>query len=139
MLSPADMEGKASTARKADVTGKSQVMLVGFDWGTNKSCVQAVMAGAAGAATSVIVPTVVGYANDGIVDNLLPGNVRVLYGEEALKRRLHLRLVQPMRDGVIEDLAASKDFARHLVGQLNAPEGAELRAVIGLPRCGAHW
>lgn len=133
MLSPADMEGKASTARKADVTGKSQVMLVGFDWGTNKSCVQAVMAGAAGAATSVIVPTVVGYANDGIVDNLLPGNVRVLYGEEALKRRLHLRLVQPMRDGVIEDLAASKDFARHLVGQLNAPEGAELRAVIGLP------
>ncbi len=133
MLSPADMEGKASTARKTDVTGKSQVMLVGFDWGTNKSCVQAVMAGAAGAATSVIVPTVVGYANDGIVDNLLPGNVRVLYGEEALKRRLHLRLVQPMRDGVIEDLAASKDFARHLVGQLNAPEGAELRAVIGLP------
>lgn len=133
MLSPADMEGKASTARKADVTGKSQVMLVGFDWGTNKSCVQAVMAGAAGAATSVIVPTVVGYANDGIVDNLLPGNVRILYGEEALKRRLHLRLVQPMRDGVIEDLAASKDFARHLVGQLNAPEGAELRAVIGLP------
>lgn len=133
MLSPADMEGKASTARKVDVTGKSQVTLVGFDWGTNKSCVQAVMAGAAGAATSVIVPTVVGYANDGIVDNLLPGNVRVLYGEEALKRRLHLRLVQPMRDGVIEDLAASKDFARHLVGQLNVPEGAELRAVIGLP------
>jgi rod shape-determining protein MreB len=78
-------------------------------------------------------PTVVGYANDGIVENLLPGNARMLFGAEALKRRLHLRLVQPMRDGVIEDLSAARDFARHLRSLIDPPEGAELRAVIGLP------
>lgn len=112
---------------------KTQTMLVGFDWGTNKSCITASMAGANESHVDLTIPTVVGYANDGIVENLLPGNARTLFGEEALKYRLHLRLVQPMVDGVIDDLSASRDFAKHVRSQLQAPADAELRAVIGLP------
>jgi rod shape-determining protein MreB len=112
---------------------KTKTMLVGFDWGTNKSCLNASFAGSNENTISIVVPTVVGYANDGIVENLLPGNARVLFGEEALKHRLHLRLVQPMIDGVIDDLTASRDFAKHLRSQVDPSPETELRAVIGLP------
>ena len=111
---------------------KTRTLLVGFDWGTNKSCINASVSGEENE-TDLTVPTVVGYASDGIVENLLPGNAKMLFGEEALKHRLHLRLVQPMIDGVIHDLSASRDFARHIRGQINPPADAELRAVIGLP------
>ena len=111
---------------------KTRTLLVGFDWGTNKSCIHASVSGEE-SETDLTVPTVVGYASDGIVENLLPGNAKMLFGEEALKHRLHLRLVQPMIDGVIHDLSASRDFVRHIRSQINPPADAELRAVIGLP------
>ena len=57
----------------------------------------------------------------------------MFFGEQALKHRLHLRLVQPMINGVINDLSASRDFAKHLRSLIEPPAGAELRAVIGLP------
>lgn len=118
-----------------DTTTKSTrtVLLIGFDWGTNKSCMQAVQQGTNESKASFVVPTVVGYANDGIVENLLPGNAKVLFGEEAIRNRLHLRLVAPMTDGVIDDLSAAKDFAGHLKTLLAPGVDAELRAVIGLP------
>jgi actin-like ATPase involved in cell morphogenesis len=115
------------------ITAKTTVMIVGFDWGTNKSCIQASFADSNEPVVSQVVPTVVGYANEGIVENLLPGNAKVLFGAEAIKNRLHLRLVQPMTDGVIDDLSAARDFARHIRSLINPPEDAELRAVIGLP------
>jgi rod shape-determining protein MreB len=117
-----------------DVTGNPvTTVLIGFDWGTNKSCIKAALSGANDDSKDMIVPTVVGYAKEGIVQNLLPGNGQTFFGEEALKHRLHLRLVQPMIDGVIADLPASRDFAKHIRSVIAPPEGAELRAVIGLP------
>jgi rod shape-determining protein MreB len=114
-------------------TEEKSVLLVGFDWGTNKSCIHSAMAGAKDNAFHCIVPTVVGYAKEGILDDLLPGNAKVLFGSEALKHRLHLRLVQPMIDGVVFDLASARDFARHLRSLISIPEGTEIRAVIGVP------
>lgn len=111
---------------------KTATLLVGFDWGTNKSCVCTAQNGAE-EAKEFTIPTVVGYANEGIVENLLPGNARTLFGAEALKHRLHLRLVQPMVDGVIDDLSAARDFSKHVRAQLQPSPDAELRAVIGLP------
>lgn len=108
-------------------------LYVGFDWGTNKSCLKAGYAGNAGFAFEEIVPTVVGYAKEGIVDGLLPGNAQVLFGQQALKHRLHLNLVQPMVDGVVHSLPAARDFARHLRSLLATPTGTEIRAVIGVP------
>lgn len=108
-------------------------LLVGLDLGTNTSCIRAAYAGSNELVVSEIIPTVVGYAKEGIVANLLPGNAKVLYGHAAMKNRLYLRVVPPLRDGVIEDVAAAQDFARHLGQLLNAPPSTEVRAVIGVP------
>jgi rod shape-determining protein MreB len=112
---------------------KTSTVLVGFDWGTNKSCLYASQPGDDAQPKEITIPTVVGYANDNIVENLLPDNARVLFGAEALKYRLHMRIVQPMIDGVIDDLSAAKDFAKHIRSQMQPSDDAELRAVIGLP------
>jgi rod shape-determining protein MreB and related proteins len=117
----------------AQLPTQTATLFVGFDWGTNKSCLQASFAGSNELCLKQIIPTVVGYANEDIVENLLPDNRKMLFGSEALKHRLHLRLVQPMIDGVISDLGASRDFAKHLREAINAQPGTEVRGVIGLP------
>jgi rod shape-determining protein MreB and related proteins len=147
MRSSTLMPSVEPTDRKAAVNGRGitpamaeparrptavSTVLVGFDWGTNKSCIQVVKPGTEGIATTVV-PTVVGYAKDGIVDGILPGEGRTFFGEEALKYRMHLRLVQPMIDGVINDVAASRDFAQHIRSQIASETGTEIRAVIGMP------
>ena len=111
----------------------ASTILLGFDWGTNKSCIHASYAGTTEVLISAVIPTVVGYASEGIVDNLLPGNAKVLFGQEALKHRLHLRLVAPMVNGSLKDLPAARDFARHIRDLINPPAGTDIRAVIGIP------
>jgi rod shape-determining protein MreB and related proteins len=114
-------------------TDAKSVLLLGFDWGTNTSCIQGTLPGSTEPVVSELVPTVVGYAKDGIVIDLLPGNAKILYGQEALKHRLHLRLVAPMANGVLKDLGAARDFARHLRTLIKVTPGTEIRAVIGVP------
>ncbi len=112
---------------------RTDILLVGFDFGTTTSCLKATFAGSDELVVNEILPTIVGYVREGIVENLLPGNARLLFGAEAMKNRLYLRLVSPMADGVIADPQAAQDFARHLRQLLKSPQGAELRAVIGIP------
>ena len=72
---------KASDATEtSDPATTTASVLVGLDWGTNKSCIKAALPGADENALNLIVPTVVGYANEGIVENVLPGN-----GEHVLR------------------------------------------------------
>jgi rod shape-determining protein MreB len=122
-------DGETSTATATEKT----TLFLGFDWGTNKSCLKAAYSGQPGLAFDEIVPTIVGYAKDGIVEGLLPGNANVLYGQKALQHRLHLNLVQPMVDGVVKELPVARDFARHLRSLIGTPTGTEIRAVIGVP------
>ncbi|HTH49657.1 MAG TPA: rod shape-determining protein [Candidatus Limnocylindria bacterium] len=122
-----------STLAPAEKATEKSVLFLGFDWGTNKSCLKAGYAGKPETAIDQIVPTVVGYAKEGIVDGLLPDNATVLFGKQALQHRLHLNLVQPMVDGVVKDLASARDFAKHLRSLINVEEGTEIRAVIGVP------
>lgn len=119
----------AAIARKSD----RKVSLIGFDLGTNKSCILASPAGAADIALSKIVPTVVGYVKDGIVDGIIAGNASILYGEEALKNFLHVNLVAPLEHGVIAHPDAARDFFRHLRTLVDPSGASELRAVIGVP------
>ena len=114
-------------------TNGKAVLLVGFDWGTNMSCLQGGLRGASELTVNHQIPTVVGYVKDGIVPDLLPRNAQVMFGAEAVKYRLHLRLVQPMVHGVLNDLPASREFVRHLRSCISAPAGSEIRAVIGVP------
>ncbi|MHB1307872.1 MAG: rod shape-determining protein [Limisphaerales bacterium] len=109
------------------------ILLVGFDFGTNASCLRASFAGSTDLVVNEIVPTVVGYAKEGIVENLLPGNAQVLFGQLAVKNRMFLRMVTPMVDGVVEDMAAAQEFARYLRSLINVAGDVELRAVVGLP------
>ena len=112
---------------------RTDLLLVGLDFGTSVTCLKATYGGAGELVTNEIIPTVVGYAREGIVENLLPGNARVLYGQQALKHRVYLRMLAPLRNGVIEDLAAAQDFARYLRQILSPPPNVEVRAVVGVP------
>lgn len=109
------------------------VLLVGFDFGTNASCLKAAYTGTADLVVDELLPTVVGYAKDGIVENLLPGNAKILFGQTACANRVYLRMVSPMVNGVVEDLAAAVDFTRHLRTLIRVPGDLELRAVVGVP------
>lgn len=112
---------------------KSDIVLVGLDLGTSTSCIKAAFAGSPELITNEVIPTAVGYAREGIVEHLLPGNAKVLYGQQAMKYRVYLRMVSPLQNGVVEDLAAAQDFARHVRQLVNAPPNSEIRAVVGVP------
>ena len=116
-------------SRKVD----RKVLLAGFDLGTNKSCILAGPFTNNDIAISKIVPTVVGYVKDGIVDGIIAGNASILFGEDALKNFLHVNLVTPLGKGVVAHPQAARDFFRHMRGLVDAGGTAEIRAVIGVP------
>jgi rod shape-determining protein MreB and related proteins len=112
---------------------KSGILLIGLDLGTNKSCVLAGPTGSTDITVSKVLPSVVGYVKDGIVDGIITGNARILYGREALDQMLHVDLVAPLDEGVISRPEAARDFMLH-IRQLADPSGrAEIRAVVGVP------
>jgi rod shape-determining protein MreB and related proteins len=112
---------------------KAGVLLIGLDLGTNKSCVLAGPPGSTDITVSKVVPSVVGYVKDGIVDGIITGNARVLFGEEALRQMLHVDLVAPLAEGVIARQDSARDFMQH-IRLLADPTGkAEIRAVVGVP------
>jgi rod shape-determining protein MreB len=122
---PANSEG-----RSAD----TETLFVGLDWGTNTSCLMAAPSGSneSKVALTEQIPTVVGFAAENVLQRVLPGDAKVLFGQEALKHKLYLTIVRPMRGGVIHDLPSARLFAQHLRDRLNAGT-REVRAVIGMP------
>lgn len=110
-----------------------KTILLGLDLGTNKCCLIAGGADSNDIAVAKIVPSVVGYVKPGIVNGIIPGNADVIFGEEALKNRLHVNLVQPLADGVIANLDATRDLLRHMRRIIDAAGSSEIRAVIGVP------
>jgi rod shape-determining protein MreB len=122
----------ASSPARAAIT-KTKTILVGMDFGTNKSCILAGPAGGTDIAVSKVVSTCVGYVKDGIVDGIIAGNVPTLYGDEALQNMLHVKLVAPLEEGIIAHPAAARDFVQHLRTLADPSGTAEMRAVIGVP------
>lgn len=114
-------------------SAKSKTLLVGFDLGTNKSCVLAGAPNSTDITVSKVVPSVVGYVKDGIVDGIIAGNAQVVYGEDALRNMLHARIVAPLREGIIAEPDAARDFLRHMRSLVDPTGQAEIRAVIGVP------
>ena len=112
---------------------KTKTVLIGFDLGTNKSCLLAGAPGSNDILVSKIVPTVVGYVKDGIVDGIIAGNATVLFGDEALRNSLHVRLVAPLEQGVIAHADTARDFLRHIRALADPSGQAEIRAVVGVP------
>lgn len=119
----------APAARRSD----RKTILVGFDLGTNKCCVIAGSPNTNDIALGKIIPTVVGYVKPGVINGIIPGEADMLFGEEALKNRLHLNLVAPLADGVISHPEPARDFLRHARRIVDPAGTAEIRAVIGVP------
>jgi rod shape-determining protein MreB len=122
-----------TVTKSSGATQKTKTVLVGFDFGTNKSCVLAGAAGNTDIAVSKVVPTVVGYVKDGIVDGIVAGNRSILFGDDALQNMLHVRLVAPLVNGVIAHPDSARDFLRHMRSLADPSGTAEIRAVVGIP------
>lgn len=125
-----DRPAEAPPMRRA---GERKRILAGFDLGTNASCVVAGPAENRDITVSKVVPSVVGYAREGLVDGIIAGNATLLVGEEALNHRLQLRLVAPLEDGVIAHRDAARDLIQRIRAVIDPSGGAEIRVVIGVP------
>jgi rod shape-determining protein MreB and related proteins len=124
----------SSSARVLSSAGSTahDTLLIGLDWGTNVSSLHAAQAGSTELLTQELVPTLVGYVNDNVLEGIIPGNAKILFGKQAQKHRQHVRLVRPLRGGVIAEREAARDFVKHLRTRLPENTG-EMRAVIGMP------
>lgn len=111
----------------------TKTLLVGLDLGTNTTCIEYSNSTSTETELSELIPSLVGYARSGILPDVIPDNETTLFGTDALKYQLHLDLVQPLRDGIIEDMDAVRDYLVHLKAKTNSDENTEIRAVIGIP------
>ena len=75
----------------------------------------------------------VGYPEEGILAGILPGNSEMLHGHDAIANQLHLRLVNPLSDGVVQDLEATKSFLGYLRAQVDPEFKGDALCVIGIP------
>jgi rod shape-determining protein MreB len=113
--------------------GERRRMLVGFDLGTNASCVLAGPADGRDTTVSKVIPSVVGYAREGLVDGIIANNATTLIGEEALAHRLQLKVIAPLEDGIIAHVEPARDFIQRIRTVVDPTNTAEIRAVIGVP------
>lgn len=127
---PPPLERPAEMPRRA---GERRRILVGFDLGTNASCVLAGAPEAKDITVSKIIPTIVGYAREGLVDGIIANNATLLIGDEALNHRLQLKMVAPLEDGIIADVPSARDFIHRVRTVIDPAGAAEIRAVIGMP------
>ncbi|HVW22260.1 MAG TPA: rod shape-determining protein [Opitutaceae bacterium] len=123
----------AASAPASSGSKAAPTLLIGLDLGTNKSCVLAGAPGSTDITVSKVIPSVVGYVKDGIVDGIIAGNARILYGEEALRQMLHVDLVAPLAQGVISHPGAAREFLQHIRAVADPSGRAEIRAVVGVP------
>jgi rod shape-determining protein MreB len=130
-LSAASSAAPAASAPVRRTDRKS--IQVGFDLGTNKSCILTGLPGSSDIVVSKIIPSVVGYVRDGIVDGIIAGNASILYGDDALRNVLHVNLVAPLDRGVIKHREAARDFLQHVRTLADPGGSAEIRAVVGIP------
>lgn len=113
--------------------GDRRKILVGFDLGTNASCILAGPADGKDITVSKIIPTIVGYAREGLVDGIVANNATTLIGEEALAHRLQMKMIAPLEDGIIAHAEPARDFIRRVRTVIDPTNSAEIRAVIGVP------
>ena len=111
---------------------KKRKMYVGLDLGTLQSCiVTKLIKPGSEEIPGELVPTVVGYPEDGILSGILPGNSSMLHGNEAISNELHLVLSIPWRwRGLGVEAAAS--FLAYLRDKIDPERKGEVLCVIGI-------
>jgi rod shape-determining protein MreB len=129
----ATLEKKETPQKQPAPQKKGQQLLVGLDLGTNTSFILSGQVDSNDYTLSKLMPSVVGYVREGLVNGILPTQDEVFYGDNAIENKLHLDLVWPLRDGVIYDAKATRDLLKHLRKQVDPAGNAEIRAVVGMP------
>lgn len=130
---PAPTATPAGNVSKTAPRSSKSILLVGVDLGTNKSCILAGPPQTSDIALSKIVPSVVGYAKEGLVEGIITNNAQVLFGDEALQHIQQVTLVAPLEHGIIAQREAARDFLKHLRNLVDPGSKHEIRAVIGVP------
>ncbi|HAD21216.1 MAG TPA: hypothetical protein DCF87_03770 [Opitutae bacterium] len=132
---PPQEPSKAETDVSDDSSSdKKRKLFVGLDLGTLESCVITKLSKpGSGEHQGTWIPSIVGYPEDGILAGILPGNSRMLHGEEAIANSLHLRLVHPLSDGVISDGDAARSFLAYIREKIDPERKREVYCVIGIP------
>ena len=131
---PEAEEANPPSDTSASADGKKRKMYVGLDLGTLLSCVVTKLTKpGSDDVPGELIPTVVGYPEDGILAGILPGNSSMLHGEEAMANQLHLRLVHPLSDGVVQDVDATKSFLNYLREKIDPERKREVLCVVGIP------
>jgi rod shape-determining protein MreB and related proteins len=124
-----------TTSTSTPKTAKGQnTMSIGLDLGTLFSCyVNKLPKPDTDDSGATIIPSVVGYAEEGILSGILPGNNSTLFGDDALANELHLRLAHPLSDGVVSDVDSANLFLKHIRSQVDPEGSSEVLVVIGVP------
>jgi len=117
------------------VTLEQGILYLGIDLGTSRTSVSA----SNGVRESM--PSFVGYPKDAVSRKLLKKDV--LYGDEAIEKRLSLRLYRPLGDGVIQsgegqadseaNLRAARDLIAEIIRRAMPRKDELVYAVIGAP------
>lgn len=139
------METKPSAAPMAvETKEKKGVLYIGIDLGTSRTAIAA----SNGVRESSF--SVVGYPKDVVSRKLLQKDV--LFGEEAMKRRLSLHFYRPLEKGVIKfsddgtpanvaeaqaNMKAAADLVRHAISLAQPRKDELVYAVIGCPAQGS--
>jgi len=126
---------KSSGENDLASTGENKKKLhIGLDLGTLQSCFVTNLGNPnSDEHNGTLVPTVIGYPEDGILSGILPGNSKMLHGDDAIANELHLRLVNPLSDGVVSDLEATQSFLKYLRSKVDPEYKREVLCVIGIP------
>lgn len=112
---------------------QQDVVHVGIDLGTNTTVVAASVNGQPLRLEDDLCRSVVGFPKAGIIPGILPSDTDALFGDEALKFRLHLDLKWPLKEGFVDDVEVCELFCAH-VRRLVDPKGKlHLQGVVGSP------
>lgn len=134
-MTPQDSRSDADSDAPATPAKDHGVLYLGIDLGTSRTSVS----GSNGVRETI--PSFVGYPKDVISRKLLKKDV--LFGDEALEKRLSVDLFQPLGDGVIKgsdgsgesegNLRAARDLITEIVRRAMPRKDELVYAVIGAP------
>ena len=124
-----NMTSKNSKNTLTHGTGNEKNLYIGVDLGTNHTAIST----SDGKKNTIL--SLVGTPRDPVASKFL--KKEHLYGEEALKHRVALKLLRPVENGLIknqkEDIEAAKGLLEYVLQSVNGDREIKKYAIIGVP------
>lgn len=115
------------------ISKTAPTIIVGFDFGTNTSCIIASHEGSQDIFFKKAIPTLVGYPKSSVISGILESDKAAFFGTEVITQQAHLDVVAPLKDGIVHQIHASKDFVQYIKTQINPNNKFKVKAVVGIP------